>query len=86
MILIDKKYLHGSQYLITVAIYSVAIFQIYKNRATASNSMLNLGFIFSTIGLSNSLGLAGQTGLWGFGVIAFLAGLSKSYDNQQHKV
>ncbi|MBD3311115.1 MAG: hypothetical protein GF349_01295 [Candidatus Magasanikbacteria bacterium] len=77
MLIIDNKYLAGSQYLITAIIFITAIFLIKKNKISPnySNPMLFLGFIFSIIGLTSPIGLSMHIGLWSLGIIFFLSGL-----------
>lgn len=77
MLIIDNKYLTGSQYLITAIIFCTAFVLIKKNKITPnySNPMLFLGFIFSIIGLTSPIGLSMHIGMWSLGIIFFLSGL-----------
>lgn len=77
MIFIDNKYFNGGQYLVTAIVFSTAIFLITKNKIKPnySNPMLNLGFIFSIIGLTSPLGPSLHIGMWALGIIFFLSGL-----------
>lgn len=76
MINIDNNYFTGTQYVITAAIYATAIFLIKKKnfKPNFSNPMLNLGFIFSVIGLSNQIGPGMHMGIWSLGIIFFIYG------------
>lgn len=79
MLLADSRYINASQYIITAIIFLYAIYLIKnKNKKVKlnNNPSLNLGFIFSVIGLSGSQGNL-TIGMWALGVILFLSGLFK---------
>ncbi|MCK5078177.1 MAG: hypothetical protein KAR38_17480 [Calditrichia bacterium] len=77
MIIIDKNYYNGGQYLITAIVYSIAVLFIGKDKIKInySNPMFNLGFVFSIIGLKSPAGSGLYIGMWIFGIAFFISGL-----------
>lgn len=76
-ILIDRNYINGIQYLLTAIIFFVAFVQIKRKsiKLDLKNPMLNLGFIFSIVGLVSPVWPGLQMGLWIFGIVFFVSGL-----------
>ncbi|NOR45546.1 MAG: hypothetical protein GQ534_08190 [Candidatus Delongbacteria bacterium] len=80
IIILDQAYIKGAQYLITATIYSVALNMIHKGKLVLESSKdkrsvnLNLGFIFSVVGITSPLGSSMFT-MWALGIILFLMGM-----------
>lgn len=80
MIIADQAYIKGIQYILTAGIYSIALNMIHKGKLKLESSKdkktvnLNLGFIFSVIGITSPLGSAMFT-MWALGIILFLMGM-----------
>jgi hypothetical protein len=77
MVFIDNKYFNGIQYIITAIVFFTALILIKKNKIKPnfSNPMMNLGFIFSVIGLTSPIGPSMHIGIWSLGIVFFLGGL-----------
>jgi len=75
MILIDNKMLDGAAYLVTAAVFAIALHKICRKELVidAADKKLmiffNLGYVFSVIGLNMNLGI------WAFGFALFSAGI-----------
>lgn len=77
MIIVDRRYILGLQYLFTAILSIIAI---KKTKAKELNFKhynknqlsINLGFIFSVIGVNINIGI------WGLGTLLFIDGLSKN--------
>ena len=80
IVIADQAYIKGIQYILTAGIYFLALNMIHKGKLKLENSKdkrsvnLNLGFIFSVIGITSPLGSA-MTTMWALGIILFLMGM-----------
>ncbi|MCK4979558.1 MAG: hypothetical protein KAS62_04135 [Candidatus Delongbacteria bacterium] len=80
MIIADQAYIKGIQYILTAGIYSIALNMIHKGKLNLESSKdkktvnLNLGFIFSVVGITSPLGSPMFT-MWALGIILFLMGM-----------
>jgi len=68
MVTIDTRYVSGAQYLSTAILFYAALFRIRK-REPREETMFNMGFIFTVVGLSQNIGL------WALGLIFFMGGM-----------
>lgn len=79
MIIFDQAYIKGLQFIITASVYLIALNRmkrglIYLTDGKSRNEInLNLGFIFTVIGITSPLGTAMFT-MWSLGFILFLLG------------
>ena len=80
IVIADQAYIKGIQYILTAGIYSYALYMIKNGKLELESSKdkksvnLNLGFIFSVIGITSPLGSAMAT-MWALGIILFLMGM-----------
>ncbi|MDA3885560.1 MAG: hypothetical protein PF638_08210 [Candidatus Delongbacteria bacterium] len=80
MIIFDQAYIKGIQYILTAGIYSLALNMIKQGKLILQSSKdrktvnLNLGFIFSVIGITSPLG-SSMFAMWALGIILFLMGM-----------
>ncbi len=77
MIIFDTAIINGLQYSITSAIFGLTALFTYQKKIKPdfSNPNLNLGFIFSIIGLTSAIEPSMHIGMWALGIILFLRGL-----------
>ena len=68
MLIFDTKYISGIQYLASSVLFYAALFLVRRGKIR-DETMFNVGFIFTAIGLSQNIGL------WALGIIIFLSGL-----------
>lgn len=74
MVVVDRNILMGSQYLIDTLLFLIVLAKINRKELVLSkdekrDNFFYLGFIFMVIGLNIN------PGVWGVGVLFFLAGL-----------
>ena len=88
MMIVDQAYIKGIQYILTAGIYSLALNFIHKGKLILESSKdkrsvnLNLGFIFSVVGITSPLG-SSMFIMWALGIILFLMGMF--YEKKEEK-